>query len=374
MDKPIRYRHRGARLAAILLAAACSDGVSPERRANGSYAVSAATVRLTGVGSIGAGPATPGGSRVDFDLDVESSLTGRVFVRDWAAVHTDGSVGTLTVTPTDAATRITAVRDGSITCTDPTQGVEVDGVGRLNSGGDSNPAGDEFVEFTVTACDEGPAESGADVFMMSLPAYGYTAGPDRLSSGDLIKSSDGSPPDNQPPTANFTFSCSLLTCSFVSTSSDDGSIVEYFWDFGDGVGTSAEQNPSYTYQAGGTYSVGLAVMDDQGATNVTWQDVTVAQPNQPPLVNAGPDETALVGLLYRLNASFSDPDDGGPWSYTITWGDGSMSTGRTSSPGTISVGHAYFTILPRSFTIHVTVTDAAGASGSDTKVVQVFLL
>jgi PKD domain-containing protein len=115
-------------------------------------------------------------------------------------------------------------------------------------------------------------------------------------------------------------------------------------------------------------------MDDQGATNVTWQDVTVAQPNQPPLVNAGPDETALVGLLYRLNASFSDPDDGGPWSYTITWGDGSMSTGRTSSPGTISVGHAYFTILPRSFTIHVTVTDAAGASGSDTKVVQVFLL
>jgi PKD repeat protein len=373
MDKPINHSGRRALLAAVLLTAACSDGVSPERRANGAYAVSAATVRLTGVGSIGPGPATPGGSRVDFDLDVASSLTGRVLIRDWAVVRTDGSVGTLTVTPTDAETRITAVRDGSITCADPTHGVEVDGVGRLNSGGDSDPAGDEFLEFTVTACDEGPAESGADVLLVSL-ANGYTAGPDHLSSGDLAKSSDGGPPVNQPPTANFTFSCSLLTCSFVSTSSDDGSIVEYFWDFGDGVGTSAEQNPSYTYQAGGTYSVGLAVMDDQGEVSVTWQDVTVAQPNQPPLVNAGPDETALVGLFYRLNASFSDPDDDGPWSYTITWGDGSTSTGSTSSPGTISVGHAYFTILPRSFTIRVTVRDSQGASGSDTKVMTVLLL
>jgi hypothetical protein len=91
-------------------------------------------------------------------------------------------------------------------------------------------------------------------------------------------------------------------------------------------------------------------------------------------VNAGPDETAITGLLYSLNASFSDPDFNGPWSYTINWGDGSTSVGSASSPGAISAGHTYVTILPRTYTITVTVTDADGASGSDQKQVSVLLL
>src|SRR5207247_1481207 len=49
------------------------------------------------------------------------------------------------------------------------------------------------------------------------------------------------PTPNQPPTADFSSSCTLLVCSFTSTSSDpDGSIVSYSWTFGDG-GTSNEQ-------------------------------------------------------------------------------------------------------------------------------------
>ena len=57
---------------------------------------------------------------------------------------------------------------------------------------------------------------------------------------------------NQPPTANFTFTCSSLSCSFTSTSSDpDGSIASYSWTFGDG-GSSTAQNPSHTYGAGGS--------------------------------------------------------------------------------------------------------------------------
>jgi len=38
------------------------------------------------------------------------------------------------------------------------------------------------------------------------------------------------------------------------------------------------------------------------------------------------------------------------------------------------VGHTYVIVLPRSFTVRVTVTDSHGASGSDTKVVSVLLL
>jgi PKD repeat protein len=180
---------------------------------------------------------------------------------------------------------------------------------------------------------------------------------------------------NQPPTANFTFSCSALSCSFTSTSSDpDGSITAYSWTFGDGTSSTA-QNPSHPYTAGGSYTVTLRVTDNQGATSApTSKTVTVSAPNQPPVVNAGPDETALIGLLYTLRASFSDPNHNGPWSYTIDWGDGSKTTGSTSSEGTITAGHTYFTLLPRSYTIRVTVMDAVGAAGSDTTVVTVLLL
>src|SRR5437867_309098 len=180
---------------------------------------------------------------------------------------------------------------------------------------------------------------------------------------------------NQPPVASFTKSCSGLTCGFTSTSSDpDGSITVYSWTFGDG-GTSTAQNPSHTYAAGGTYTVTLRVTDNQGAQSTTTsQSVTVTTPNSPPVVNAGPDENAVTGLLYSTSFSFSDATPNGPWSYRIDWGDGSVSTGTRPGPGSFTVGHTYIIILPRSFTVRVTVTDAAGASGSDTKVVSVFLL
>src|SRR5207249_3990491 len=124
---------------------------------------------------------------------------------------------------------------------------------------------------------------------------------------------------NQPPTAAFTASCSGLTCSFTSSSSDpDGSISAYSWTFGDGA-TSTSQNPSHTYGAAGTYTVTLKVTDNQGATGSTSHSVTVSQPNLPPTVNAGSDATVLLGLLYTEQATFSDPDNDGPWSYTISW-------------------------------------------------------
>jgi len=111
-----------------------------------------------------------------------------------------------------------------------------------------------------------------------------------------------------------------------------------------------------------------------GQTVTLGYSVSCTTPNSPPVVNAGPDENALTGLLYSFSPSFSDANGNGPWSYTIDWGDGSTSTGSRTSQGSFTVGHTYVIILPRSFTIRVTVTDAAGASSSDTKVVSVFLL
>jgi PKD repeat protein len=88
----------------------------------------------------------------------------------------------------------------------------------------------------------------------------------------------GGPTPNQPPAAAFTRSCSNLTCTFTSTSSDaDGSVTSTAWNFGDG-GTASGGTVSHTYAAAGTYSVGLTVRDDDGATASTTQSVAVSAP------------------------------------------------------------------------------------------------
>ena len=99
--------------------------------------------------------------------------------------------------------------------------------------------------------------------------------------------------------------------------------------------------------------------------------VSCTTPNRPPSVNAGPDQSVLLGLFYSLSASFSDPDNDGPWSYTINWGDGSSSSGTRSTQGPFSAGHNY--LLPGGYTIRVSVKDSHWATGSDTKVLTVLV-
>jgi PKD repeat protein len=182
---------------------------------------------------------------------------------------------------------------------------------------------------------------------------------------------------NQPPTAEFSASCTNLQCSFSDASSDpDGSITSWRWDFGDG-GTSSSRNPSHGYSQSGTYTVTLTVTDNDGASNSVSHTVNVSAPpppNQPPVVSAGGDQSVLVGALFSLSgASFSDPDHNGPWTVTINWGDGSSSR-FTASEGSINASHSYITILPASYTLTITVTDPGGLSGSDSKTVKVTTL
>jgi hypothetical protein len=89
---------------------------------------------------------------------------------------------------------------------------------------------------------------------------------------------DGSLPtnDNNPPTAGFVFSPTSPTVDFTDTSSDsDGTVIGWSWDFGDD-NTSADQNPSHTYTANGTYPVTLTVTDDDSAIDSTSQDIPVS--------------------------------------------------------------------------------------------------
>jgi PKD repeat protein len=84
--------------------------------------------------------------------------------------------------------------------------------------------------------------------------------------------------ENNPPTANFGFNCTDLDCDFTDQSTDgDGTIASWSWNF-DGGGSSSTQNPSHSYAAGGTYTVGLTVKDDDGAEDSINRSVTVSEP------------------------------------------------------------------------------------------------
>ena len=91
---------------------------------------------------------------------------------------------------------------------------------------------------------------------------------------------------NEAPTAvisaNPTAGAAPLNVSFDGSGStdNDGSIVSYAWDFGDGNnGTGA--NTSHTYTQVGSYTATLTVTDDQGATNSISTFITVSLPDFP---------------------------------------------------------------------------------------------
>ena len=85
-----------------------------------------------------------------------------------------------------------------------------------------------------------------------------------------------------PPIADFTWVTDELSVNFTDTSTDDGTIVAWSWDFGDG-NSSDLQNVNYIYEFEGTYAVNLTVTDDQGLTNSTEKNVTVSiTPQQDP--------------------------------------------------------------------------------------------
>jgi PKD domain len=191
-------------------------------------------------------------------------------------------------------------------------------------------------------------------------------------------------------TAAFSVNCTPITGNIAVTTTSGGANIPTSYtvtvDGGNGQ-TIASNNGSVTYTAllAGNHTVVLTVPANctvsggpsRTATVIAGQTITVPYSvncNAPPVVNAGPNETALTGVLYSLHWSFTDANHNGPWTYRITWGDGSTSTGTVTSEGSYTTGHTYVTVLPKAFTVTVTVTDAAGAPGSRTKTVSVLLL
>jgi PKD repeat protein len=87
-----------------------------------------------------------------------------------------------------------------------------------------------------------------------------------------------------PPKADFSFSPTSPEVGdevqFTDKSTDDGQIVSWRWDFGDGT-TSTEQNPKKKYAQAGTFKVKLTVRDNDGAENTLEKSITVKASSKP---------------------------------------------------------------------------------------------
>ncbi|PVX25129.1 MAG: hypothetical protein CW691_05535 [Candidatus Bathyarchaeum sp.] len=111
--------------------------------------------------------------------------------------------------------------------------------------------------------------------------------------------------DNIEPVAFFTFSPASAsineTVVFDASASidPDGSITDYFWDFGDGT-TGTGQTAAHSYDSNSSYTVVLTVTDDGGLTDVTTRTINDAIPEFPssiilPLIAI----TALILVFYK---------------------------------------------------------------------------
>jgi PKD repeat protein len=174
-------------------------------------------------------------------------------------------------------------------------------------------------------------------------------------------------PANTSPTAGFTHTCDAATCSFTSTSTDaaPGTIAAYAWAFGDGATADANSpSHSYTVTAPTDFTVTLTVTDNEGATDVETQMVTVAPaalPNTPP--TAGFTHTCDAATCSFTSTS-TDVAPGTIAAHAWTFGDGA--TADVNNPS-----HTYTVTAPTDFTVTLTVTDNEGASDTETQTVSV---
>ena len=134
------------------------------------------------------------------------------------------------------------------------------------------------------------------------------------------------------PTPNVNFSFTNINLNYSFTNLTTGNPTSYFWSFGDG-GTSTAQNPTHLYANVGAYAVCLVAVNSCGAdTFCTAVNVTCPTPN-----------AAFAFTSNNLTVTFADQSTGNPTTWQWNFGDGSGNSIQTNpsytytAPGTYNV-------------------------------------
>ena len=133
----------------------------------------------------------------------------------------------------------------------------------------------------------------------------------------------------------------------------DTTIANWSWNFGDG-NTSTEQDPVHEYATAGTYSVSLTVIDANGLSNISTQNVTVTSELVGPTANFTHSDSYLI--IQFTDASQTGDGIINNWNWNF--GDGNTSTDQSPS-------HTYDTYGV--YDVSLTATDNLGMAGTETK-------
>ena len=157
------------------------------------------------------------------------------------------------------------------------------------------------------------------------------------------------------------------TVTITATASDDYGVTKVDF-YVDGVLLSSDDASPYeaswdsTSIADGQHTLSATAVDTAGQTATASIKVTVDNVNDPPVANAGSNQSAFVGDTVYFDGSGSSDPDGTIVSYAWNFGDGTTASGVTTS-------HIYS--AADTYTVTLTVTDNGGLTGSDTALVSV---
>jgi PKD repeat protein len=132
----------------------------------------------------------------------------------------------------------------------------------------------------------------------------------------------------------------VLTFNGGSSSDQDGQIISYLWNFGDGASASGSR-ASHSYATPGKYKVALTVKDNSGTDTDTVSDTMIVIVNAQPIANAGENQLVTTSEV-KFDGAASKDDDGKITRYQWDFGDGAVSREATpmhvySKTGTYNV-------------------------------------
>ncbi len=157
-------------------------------------------------------------------------------------------------------------------------------------------------------------------------------------------------PDNDSP------DCAGTAINFTANPSGGVSPYTFDWNFGDGSGISAVENPTYSYGSGGTYLATVTVTDS-ALTTVSASTAVTIESNP----TAAPSADFPVCSETQIN--FTANPSGGLTPYTFDWNFG-------DSSGTSSVENpAYTYTTPGTYTASLTLGNFLSPGDLDEKVI-----